>query len=139
MRKKLLVTSILVLTLGLSLAVYAKGMYSLEAFSTLPKEKQELLINKMKSMHEGKTESREEMKAAKKEMYDALTAPKFDEVKFQKSVEKLQKLHEQRMEKFTQAVKELAPQFTQEERLALAKIFPMGRHVYGHHKGNCNK
>lgn len=139
MRKKLLIASVLVLTLGLSFAVYAKGLYRLEAFASLPKDKQELLISKMKSMHDGKAEFREEMKAARKDMYDALTAPKFDEAKFQKSVAKLEKLQEQRMEKFTQTVKELAPQFTQEERQALVKIFPMGRHGHGHHKGNCQK
>lgn len=139
MRRNLLIVSVLVLTIGFSLTVLAKGFHKLEEFSKLPQEKQELLINTMKTMKESKAELREEMKAAKKEMYDALTAPEFDEARYQAGVERMQRLHEQKMVVMTQTIKELAPQLTQEEREVLAKMFPRGKRGYGHHKHECSK
>lgn len=139
MRRNLLVVSVLALMLGFSLSVFAKGFQKMEEFSKLPQEKQQLVIDTMKTMKEGKSEFREEMKAAKNEMHEALTAPEFDEAKFQESVQKMEQLRDQRRQMKIQAISEIAPQFTQEERQILARIFHNGKHGHGHHKRGCNK
>ena len=139
MRKNLLIFSVLVLTLGFSFTVLAKGFHKMEEFSKLPQEKQQLLIETMKRMKESKSQFRVEMKVAKKEMYDAITAPEFDDVRYHESVERLQRLHEQRMDLMSEAVGEVASQFTQEEREILAKIFPKGKRGHGHHRKDCSK
>lgn len=139
MRRNLLVVSVLALTLGLSLNVLARGFEKMEEFSKLPQEKQQLIINTMKTMKESRSEFREEMKAAKNEMKDALTAPEFDETKFLASAQKIEKLREQRRQMKIQSITEIAPQFTQEEREILAKIFHKGKRGHGHHKRGCGK
>ena len=139
MRKNLLIVSVLVLTLGFSFTVLARDFHKMEEFSKLPQEKQQLLIETMKRMKESKSQFGEEMKIAKKEMYDALTAPEFDEVRYQESVDRLQRLHEYRMDLMSEAVGEIASQFTQEERQILAKIFPKGKRGHDHYRKDCNK
>lgn len=139
MRRNLLVVSVLALMLGFSLSVFAKGFQKMEEFSKLPQEKQQLVIDTMKTMKEGKSEFWEEMKAAKNEMHEALTAPEFDEAKFQESVQKMEQLRDQRRQMKIQAISEIAPQFTQEEREILARIFHKGKYGHGHHKRGCNK
>lgn len=137
MKRNLLIVSVLTLTLGFSLNVLAKGFQKMEEFSKLPQEKQQLVIDTMKTMKEGKSEYWNEMKAAKKEMHEALTAPEFDEARFQASVQKMEQLRDQRKQMKIQAISELAPQFTQEEREILAKIFHKGKRGHGHYKHGC--
>lgn len=134
MKRNLIITSVLVLTLGFGITVYAKGINNLEAFSKLSKSNQELLIETMKESKESKKELWMEMKEAKKAMHDALVAENFDEAKFQASADKLAELKIEKMRIMTDTVKELASKFSQEERAALAEILPKGKHRHGHHK-----
>lgn len=137
MRRNMLIVSVLALTLGFSLTVLAKGFHKMEEFSKLPQEKQQLIIDTMKTMKEGKTEFREEMKAAKKEMKEALTAPEFDEAGFQASVDRIEQLRDQRKQMKVKSMMEIAPQFTQEEREILVKIFHKGKRGHGYYKHGC--
>ena len=130
MNRKVIITAVtvLVLTAGLSWKVFARGFYNLEAFAGLPKEKQTLLIETMKSNREKNSALRDEMRSTKKAMIEALTAPEFDESAFEKNAEKLRELQNRRFETMTESVKSLAPGFTQQEREALASMFQHRRH-----------
>lgn len=141
MKRNLLIVSVLVLTLGLAWSVYAKGFYKLEAFASLSKEKQTLIIDTMKKNHEAKKELWGQMKEAKKGMHEALTAPKFDAANFQANADKIEALKAQKFKIMTDSIKELAPQLTQEEREVLAKILPKGKrgHGHGYHGKQCGK
>lgn len=139
MRKNLFILSILVLTIGFTLSVYAKGFHKLESFAGLSKEKQTLIVETMKKNHDAKKELWTQMKEAKSEMYNALTAPTFNADAFQASVDKMEQLKNTKFEMMTDTVKELAPQLTQKEREVLAEMFPKGKHGHGNHGSDCSK
>jgi len=140
MKKTLIISTVFIV--GIALAVltfshngYGRGFKNLESFSKLPSDKQTLLIETMSKMHEENSSLREDMQGARKSMIDALTAEKFDANAFQQSVDKMHDLHGKKIQAMAEAVKSLAPKFTQEERVILAEILPKGRHGRGgHHK-----
>jgi uncharacterized membrane protein len=135
MNRKLIITSVtfLVLTVGLTWTVFGKGFYKLEAFASLPKEKQTLIIDTMQKNREQNAALRDEIRGTKKAMIDALTAPEFDVAAFESNANKLHELHNEKFKALSVSVKELAPQFTQEERQVLAKIFMHGKHGHKYH------
>lgn len=137
MKKKLLILSALVFTLGFTLSVYAKGFHKLEAFTNLSKEKQTLVVETMKKNHETKMELRGQMKEVKKSMHEILTAPEFDAKAFQTSVDKMEELKDKKFDLMTGSIKELAPQMTQEEREILAQIIARGKHGHEKHGSGC--
>lgn len=132
MNRKLIITSVtvLVLTIGLTWTVFGKGFYKLEAFASLPKEKQTLIIDTLRKNREQNEALRNEIRSTKKAMIEAMTAAEFDEASFEQNANRLHELHNRRFESMTQSIKELAPQFTQEEREVLATVFKHGRHGY---------
>ncbi|MGH7884902.1 MAG: periplasmic heavy metal sensor [Thermodesulfobacteriota bacterium] len=139
MKKNLFVLSILVLTIGFGLSVYAKGFHNLEAFAGLSKEKQTLIVETMKKNHDAKKELWSKMKEAKSGMHDALTAPTFNADAFQASVDNMEELMSTKFEIMIDTVKELAPQLNQAEREVLAEMFPKGKHGHGYHGSDCSK
>lgn len=139
MKKKLLILTALVFTLGLTLSVYARGYHKLEAFADLSKEKQSLIVETMKKNHEAKKEMWSEMKEAKKSMHEALTAPEFDAAAFQAGAEKINQLKTEKFELMADSIKEIAPQLTQQERETLAKMFHKGKRGHGNHGSQCSK
>lgn len=139
MKRNLIILSALVLTIGLAATVYSKGFNKLEAFSKLSKSNQELLVNTMKEKHESNKELKIQMKEAKNAMHQALVADQFDEAKFQTNADKLIALKIEKMKIMTETVRELAGQFSQEERESLAEILPKGKNHYGKHKRNFNQ
>lgn len=139
MKKKLLVLSALVFTLGFTLSVFAKGYEKLEAFAELSKEKQTLIVETMKKNHDAKKELWDQMKEVKKSMNEILIAPEFDENAFQTNVEKMEELKDKKFEIMTNTVTELAPQLTQQEREVLAQMIAKGKHGHGKHNSGCSK
>lgn len=122
--------SVLILTIGLTWTVFAKGFYKLEAFASLPKEKQTLIIDTFKKNREQNAALRDEIRSTRKAMIEALTAAEFNEAAFEQNANKLHELHKRKLESMTKSVIELAPQFTQEEREVLATVFKHGGHGY---------
>ena len=140
MKKTLIIGSVFIVGIAIGVLTfshngYGRGFENLESFSKLPSDKQTLLIETMSKVREENSSLREDMQGARKSMIDALTAEKFDPNAFQQSIDKMHDLHGKRIQAMAEAVKSLAPQFTQEERVILAEILPKGRHGRGgHHK-----
>ena len=140
MKKTLIIGSVFIVGIALGVLTfshngYGRGFKNLESFSKLPSDKQTLLIETMSKVREENSSLREDMQGARKSMIDALTAEKFDPNAFQQSVDKMHDLHGKKIQAMAEAVKNLAPKFTQEERVILAEILPKGRHGRGgHHK-----
>ena len=140
MKKTLIIGSVFIVAIALGVLTfshngYGRGFKNLESFSKLPSDKQTLLIETMSKVREENSSLREDMQGARKSMIDALTAEKFDANTFQQSVDKMHDLHGKKIQAMAEAVKNLAPKFTQEERVILAEILPKGRYGRGgHHK-----
>jgi len=140
MKKTLIIGSVFIVGIALGVLTfshngYGRGFKNLESFSKLPSDKQTLLIETMSKVREENSSLREDMQGARKSMIDALTAEKFDANTFQQSVDEMHDLHGKKIQAMADAVKSLAPKFTQEERVILAEILPKGRHGRGgHHK-----
>ena len=140
MKKTLIIGSVFIVGIAIGVLTfshngYGRGFENLESFSKLPSDKQTLLIETMSKVREENSSLREDMQGARKSMIDALTAEKFDPNAFQQSIDKMHDLHGKRIQAMAEAVKSLAPKFTQEERVILAEILPKGRHGRGgHHK-----
>ncbi len=140
MKKTLIIGSVFIVGIALGVLTfshngYGRGFENLESFSKLPSDKQTLLIETMSKVREENSSLREDMQGARKSMIDALTAEKFDPNAFQQSIDKMHDLHGKKIQAMAEAVKSLAPKFTQEERVILAEILPKGRHGRGgHHK-----
>ncbi len=104
------------------------GVEKLEAFSKLPADKQELIISTLSAVKEEKKALKDEMTATRQKMKEILTAEQFDAEAFKENSEKLQTLMAEGFTSFTNAIAELAPQLTQDERAILAELGPGGRH-----------
>ena len=104
------------------------GKGNMEALMQLPAETQTLILSTMKEVKEENQGRREEIRATREAMKEALTAPAFDEEAFQANAEKLETLMTQGFRSFTDAVAQIAPELTQEEREVLAQMGPQGRH-----------
>ena len=132
MNNKLIITSVtlFLLTVGLTWTVFGKGLYKLEAFASLPKEKQTLVIDTLKKNRENNAALRDEIRSTRKAMLEALTAEEFNESAFEQNADKLHELLNRKFETMTESVKELAPRFTQQEREVLAALFKNGRNEY---------
>ena len=125
---KKLVTYLLILGLGLSTAIGAyagegykqKGWLDQETLDKLPPEKKELVVNALNKAKEESKSQKDEIKTAMENVRMALTAPEFAPAAYKKATDELQALMTQRFETFSNAIAEVAPQLTQEERQILA-------------------
>ena len=86
----------------------------------LPPAKQELFFTTMERVNRENRGIHRQMREARQRVFLILTAPEFDEVAYQREVEKLDQLRTQMMRRLEDATKELAKQFDQEERKSLA-------------------
>lgn len=103
----------------------------LEAFTELPSDKQELILSTLKSVREENEGLREEIRQAHEELRDILTAEEFDATAFKAQAAQLQSLMSQGFVSFTDAIAEVAPQLTQEEREILVQLAPRGPGGHG--------
>ena len=106
---------------------HGNGKAKMEALMQLPVEKQTLILSTIKEVKKENEGRREEIKATREAMIDALTAPTFDEEAFKANAEKLETLMAEGFRTFTAAVAQIAPELTQEERKVLAQMGPHGR------------
>jgi len=86
----------------------------------LPPDKQELFFTTMKRVHGENRGNYRQMREARQRTLLILTAPEFDEAAYQSEVAKLHQLRCRMMQRLADATTELAKQFNQEERKALA-------------------
>lgn len=142
MKKYLKIAAILGFGLTASIAAFAHpwgggpgGMGKMNALMELPVDKQTLVLSAIKAVKDENAGLREEIKAARKNMKAVLTAPEFNAAAFKANADKLEALMAQGFRSFTDAVIEVAPQLTQEEREILARLAPDGSRGHGRHGG----
>lgn len=135
MKRNLILTAVLGLLMTGAAATFAMpggggpfGVEKLEAFSKLPADKQALVISTLRAVKEENKELRDEIEATHDKLKEILTAEQFDAQAFKENSEKLQTLMAQGFTSFSNAIAELAPQLTQEEREILAELGPGGHH-----------
>ncbi|MCI0480388.1 MAG: periplasmic heavy metal sensor [Candidatus Dadabacteria bacterium] len=134
MKRNLMLTAVLGLLMTGAVAAFAMhpggpfGIERLEAFSKLPAEKQALVISTLSAVKEENEGLRDEIEAAHDKLKEILTAEQFDAQAFKEASGNLQTLMAQGFTSFTDAIAELAPQLTQDEREILAEIGPGGHH-----------
>lgn len=135
MKRNLMLTAVLGLLMTGAVATFAMpggggpfGVEKLEAFSKLPADKQALVISTLSAVKEENKELRDEIEATHDKLKEILTAEQFDAQAFKENSEKLQTLMAEGFTSFSNAIAELAPQLTQEEREILAELGPGGHH-----------
>ncbi|MEW6144435.1 MAG: periplasmic heavy metal sensor [Thermodesulfobacteriota bacterium] len=134
MKRNLVLTAVLGLFMTGAAAAIAMphggpfGIERLEAFSKLPQDKQQLIISTLSAVKEENEGLRDEIEATHDKLKEILTAEEFDAEAFKENSEKLQTLMAQGFTSFSNAIAELAPQLTQDEREILAELGPGGRH-----------
>ncbi|MGI9533656.1 MAG: periplasmic heavy metal sensor [Thermodesulfobacteriota bacterium] len=133
MRKKLLLASVLALTLGFSMTVFGSPFQKLEAFSKLPNDKQQLVVKTMEEVKDTNEELKQQIKDIRQSMKDVLTAQEFDADAYQAYANQIEALRAERFKSTTGAIKDLASQMNQEEREVLVDILPKGKHKNGKH------
>ena len=87
----------------------------------LPADKEELFLQTMKGVHLENRNVLRQIRDTRERALSVLTAPEFDEAAYQNEVVKLHWLRGLMMQRLAGAAKELAKQFNQEERKALAE------------------
>ena len=102
------------------------GIERLEAFSKLPADKQALVISTLSAVKDENEGLRDEIEAAHDKLKEILTAEQFDAQVFKEASGNLQTLMAQGFTSFSNAIAELAPQLTQDEREILAELGPDG-------------
>ncbi len=109
------------------------GMGKMNALMELPVDKQTLVLSAIKKVKEENAGLREEIKTTRENMKTILTATEFDAAAFKANSDKLEALMAQGFRSFTDAIIEVAPQLTQEEREILARLAPDGPPRHGRH------
>jgi len=87
----------------------------------LPPDKEKLFSYTMEKAFRENDDIRKQMDEARERVLSILSAPEFDEATYQAETAKLEKLRGMMMQRFADATRELAKQFNQEERKALAE------------------
>ena len=96
--------------------------HALELASKLPEDKAELFLKTVERMHLNNQGVHKQIREARKRTMKILTAPEFDKAAYQIEVEKLHELCGSMMQRLANAAMEIARQFNQEERKALAQL-----------------
>ena len=133
MKRNLILTAVLGVLMTGAVAAFAMphgggpfGVEKLKAFSQLSPDKQALVINTFESVKQANQGLRDQIKATHKTMEEILTAPTFDANAFKENANKLQSLMQQGFTAYTNAIAQLAPKLTQQERQVLAELGPGG-------------
>lgn len=103
-----------------------------ELMSKLPQDKAELFLKTVEKVHLNNRNIYNQIREERKEAMKILAAPEFDEPAYQLELKKLHELGDLMMQGLANATIELAKQFGQEERRALAKHL---RHELRHTRG----
>ena len=97
------------------------GRHARELSLKLPEDKVALFLETVEKVHLNNRDVHKQIREARKTAMRILTANDFDEAAYQIQVEKLQELRGLMMRRLAGATIELARQFDQEERRALAR------------------
>jgi uncharacterized membrane protein len=97
------------------------GRRARELSSKLPEDKAALFVETVEKVHLNNRDVRQQIRAARQKAMKILAGPKFDEVAYQIQVEKLHELRGLMRRRLADATIELARQFDQQERRALAE------------------
>jgi len=92
-----------------------------EFASKLPGDKAALFLETVKRVHLSNRDAYNQIREAKKEAMKLLSAPEFDEAAYRLQVEKIHELRSLMKRRLADATIELARQFSQKERSALAQ------------------
>ena len=92
-----------------------------EFASKLPVDKAALFLETVKRVHLKNQDAYNEIRESRKEAIKLLSAPKFDESAYRLQIEKIDNLRSLMKRRLADATIELARQFNQEERSALAQ------------------
>ena len=92
-----------------------------EFASKLPGDKAALFLETVKRVHLKNRDAYNQIREARKEAMNLLSAPEFDEAAYRLQVEKIHELRSLMKRRLADATVELAKQFSQEERKALAQ------------------
>jgi len=103
-----------------------------ELISKLPQDKAELFLKTVERVHLNNRNIYHQIREARKEAMKILVAPEFDEAAYRLELKKLHELGGLKMHGLANATIELAKQFGQEERRALAQHL---RHELRHPRG----
>ena len=99
---------------------------------TLAPEKRKLLTSMMNDI---RLENRKTIRQLRGDILEILTAPTFDAQAYQKKADELQQIRQEMSIRRSKVIKELASQFTQQERKALIKYLrPKKGHMGKKHK-----
>ncbi len=140
---KILIVSSIILNM-LFIGVFAghkfrhySGRDSREIVHILPSEKRELFFRTFEQIRSQRRTIYPEMKEVRQDIFRILTAPIFDGEAYQNKIVELHEIRKEMHLRSSLAVKELASQFTQEEREVIAKYLMSmrgggRRHLSGH-------
>ena len=92
-----------------------------ELASKLPGDKAALFLETVERVHMNNRDAYNQIREARKEAIKFLSAPDFDEAAYRLQVEKIHELRSLMKQRLADATIELAKQFNQEERKALAQ------------------
>lgn len=96
--------------------------------ASLPPEKRQMLEEAMESAFSKNRDMFREIKQAREETLQILSAPTFDAKAYDASLDKISTLYQQRKERMSKAIKKLAKSFNQQERTALAELLDRRPH-----------
>jgi uncharacterized membrane protein len=94
-----------------------------ELKAKLPTDKRKLFDEVMEKLYSNSGDTFKQIREARENALEALSASEFDESAYQKEVEKLHKLRRIMKQRLADAAKELAHQFNRKERKILADFF----------------
>jgi len=100
---------------------HLSGRHARELSSKLPEDKAALFLETVEKVHLNNRDVHKQIRAARQRAMKILTSPKFDEAAYQVQVEKLHELRGLMRRRLANATIELARQFDQQERRALAQ------------------
>lgn len=94
----------------------------LEITKKLPPEKQKLVMEKFDELKSDRDETRKKIYETRMEIAQILKAPEFDQRLYDRKISKMHRLYRGKAKKLAKAIKELAVDFTPEERAVLAEM-----------------
>lgn len=94
----------------------------MEMTEKLPPEKQKLFMERIETLKEEHKKVKQDIRNTKKEIADILRAPDFDEQLYEMKISEMHNLYRGKAKNMANTIKELAVQFTPEEREVLAEM-----------------
>lgn len=94
----------------------------LEITKKLPPEKQDLVMKRFHNLKNEHEKTKDEIYKTRTEIAEILKAPEFDQKLYDRKISKMHRLYRGKAKKLAKTIKELAVDFTPEERAVLAEM-----------------